>query len=265
MKILGVDFTSTPTKRKAITVARGTLAKKVLRVDAVDRLTSFAEYEAVLMERGPWVGGFDFPFGLPRELVETLEWPRKWPDSMRHFRSLPRSEIRATFDAFRAARPIGRKMAHRETDAHARSHSSMKLVNPPVALMMLEGATRLLEANVTIPSLYVGHPDRVALEAYPALVARMVTRASYKSDEAKKQTPARRRERAKIVRFIGTKNPLGVVVKMPPALERAAIADGTGDLLDAVLCAFQAAIAIGRPRWGLPEDVDPLEGWITLA
>ncbi len=31
-----------------------------------------------LAQPGPWVGGFDFPFGLPRELVEHLGWPRDW-------------------------------------------------------------------------------------------------------------------------------------------------------------------------------------------
>ena len=44
-------------------------------------------------------------------------------------------------------------------------------------------------------------------------------------------------------------------------------ADGSGDRLDAVLCLVQAAWAEreGPPSWGLPPDLDPLEGWILTA
>ena len=38
-----------------------------------------------------------------------------------------------------------------------------------------------------------------------------------------------------------------------------------GDRLDAVLCLVQAAWASTQPRFGLPADVDPLEGWIVSA
>jgi len=39
--------------------------------------------------------------------------------------------------------------------------------------------------------------------------------------------------------------------------------DGSGDLLDAVICALQAAHASRLPRYGFPSDLDPLEGWIA--
>ena len=41
------------------------------------------------------------------------------------------------------------------------------------------------------------------------------------------------------------------------------IADGSGDLLDAVICGLQAAHAAALPGYGLPVAVDPLEGWIA--
>jgi hypothetical protein len=43
------------------------------------------------------------------------------------------------------------------------------------------------------------------------------------------------------------------------------IADGSGDLLDAVICALQAAHAATLPRYGLPRSLDPLEGWIAAV
>ena len=41
--------------------------------------------------------------------------------------------------------------------------------------------------------------------------------------------------------------------------------DGSADRLDAVLCLMQAAWAAKRRGWGLPDDVDPLVGWIVSA
>jgi hypothetical protein len=53
-----------------------------------------------------------------------------------------------------------------------------------------------------------------------------------------------------------------------PAQHDAVVADASGDKLDAVLCMVQAAIAQqcheqGDLRYGLPTDMDTLEGWIT--
>ena len=67
MRIYGVDFTCAPRRAKPITAAVGLLAEGTLRVQQVERLASFAEFEALLARPGPWVGGFDFPFSLPRE------------------------------------------------------------------------------------------------------------------------------------------------------------------------------------------------------
>jgi hypothetical protein len=45
------------------------------------------------------------------------------------------------------------------------------------------------------------------------------------------------------------------------------VLDGSGDSLDAVLCLVQAAWASvrGWPLFGLPADMDRLEGWIVSA
>ncbi|MFB1031663.1 MAG: hypothetical protein QMC09_18590, partial [Thauera sp.] len=49
-----------------------------------------------------------------------------------------------------------------------------------------------------------------------------------------------------------------------PAQREALVEDASGDLLDAVLALLQAAAAArqGAPRFGLPADFDPIEGWI---
>jgi hypothetical protein len=170
-------------------------------------------------------------------------------------------------DAYRATRPQGRKYAHRKTDGPAGSSSPMKLVNPPVALMFHEGARRLAAARVHMPGLAPGDRSRIALEAYPGLLARSIARGSYKSDTRAKQTEARAAVRSSILAALRTGgHRLGVRVKFSTRkLQQEAQSDGSGDLLDAVLCAVQAGWASLKPRFGLPRGVPACEGWIVSA
>lgn len=266
MHIVGVDFTSAPRRAKPITVAHGSATGALLRIEELQEFPDWLSYERWLAQPGAWVGAFDFPFGLSRELVEQLGWPLQWAPLVRHCATLSRAELRATFKAFCDARPAGNKFAHRVTDGPAGSSPSMKWVNPPVAYMFHEGARRLLAAGVTIYGLHAGDPQRIALEGYPGLVARMVTRASYKSDERSKQTTERRAARVQIVRALeeGT-HPMGVRVQLRPALRKRLVDDGMADWLDAVLCGVAAAWAAQRPHFGLPPQLDPVEGWTAGA
>jgi len=258
MKVLGVDFTSAPGPRKAITAARCELKGASLRLLAIEELRDFDAFEALLREPGPWVGGFDFPFGLPRELVQDLEWPQDWRKLVGFCAALSRTEWRGILDGYRATRPAGRKYAHRATDLPAGSSSPMKLVNPPVALMFHEGAPRLAEAGVHVPGLADGDRKRIALESYPGLLARsIIGRESYKSDTRSKQNPVRLKARRRIVASLS--------LEASPALKRRLVDDGSGDALDAVLCAVQAAGASRQRSFGLPAAIDPVEGWIISS
>lgn len=266
MNIVGVDFTSSPRRAKPITVAHGHADGNVLHVERVVCHAGWTSYEEWLAQPGPWLGAFDFPFGLSRELVEHLGWPQGWAELVTHCATLERAELRATFKAFCDARPVGNKFAHRVTDGPAGSSPSMKWVNPPVAYMFHEGTRRLLAAGVTVAGLHAGDPQRVALEGYPGLVARAVTRASYKSDERAKQTPARHAARKEIVQALEEgSHPLGVTLKIDKRLRKHLLDDGTADWLDAVLCAIAAAWTAQRPDYGLPPDIDPVEGWTAAA
>ena len=242
------------------------------RIEIFETLDAWAER---LRQPGPWVGGFDLPFGLPRELVETLGWPTDWAASVAHFASLSREQVRSTFAAFCDARPVGRKFAHRATDGPAGSSPSMKWVNPPVAFMLHAGVPRLLAAGVHLPGLHPGDPSRVALEAYPGLLARSVLgTTSYKSDDRARQTPDRLIARKTLIESLESgQAPLlrsaGLRLKLSHAQRDALADDASGDRLDAVLCLLQAAWAFaqqqgGHARYGLP-DFDPLEGWIVTA
>jgi hypothetical protein len=264
VRIYGVDFTCAPRRAKPITVACGVLDDDCLVVERIEKLQSFQAFEDFLRRPGPWVGGFDFPFSLPRELVRDLAWPAEWSELVRHCASLSRLQLRSALDDYRASRPAGSKYAHRATDLPAGSSSPMKLVNPPVALMFHEGARRLLAAGVSLPGLLERDSSSVALEAYPGLLVRrqLGIRESYKADAKGEQTAARKAVRKRIVASLLLGRPLGIRMK---ADARPLESDGSGDLLDAAICAVQAAWAARRPRYGLPAGAPPGEGWILSA
>jgi Protein of unknown function (DUF429) len=267
LALAGVDFTSRPTRTKPITVALGHLAHGAVRLERIESHADFDGFARWLRTPGPWLGVFDLPFGLPRELVATLGWPMTWAPLMAHYAALSREEIREAFAAFCDARPVGAKFAHRAADGPAGSSPSMKWVNPPVAFMMHAGVPLLIEAGVHLPGLHEGDATRIALEGYPGLLAREVLAArSYKSDTKAKQTPERLIARIDLVDALDQgRARLGLRLKLSHAQREDLIADASGDRLDAVLCLVQAAWASTRPGHGLPAVIDPLEGWIVTA
>ena len=272
-EIWGVDFTSRPTLKKSITLARGRLIGGTLQLSAVQRLPSFAAFEASLREPGPWVAAFDFPFGLPREFATEIGWLKDngsstWASMTHKLTTLNREALTTHCRAYCDARPAGAKLAHRVIDRFAGSSSSMKWVNPPVAYMLQEGAPRLLAAGVHIPGQHSGDENRIALEAYPGYLARSITRASYKNDQPAKQTRAlANARRAMIASLASGDYSLAIPMAAPKALLRTLQIDASGDTLDAVLCALQAAWSWQRrdQRFGLPHDMDPIEGWIATV
>lgn len=267
-RLLGCDFSSSPTARKNIVLAWGAWRDKRLVLENMQACDSLLAFEQALHTPGPWVGGFDLPFGLPRELITQLNWPMDWKPCIAHFASLTREQIRQTFKSFCDARPVGAKFAHRATDLPAGSSPSMKWVNPPVAYMLHAGLPLMLQAGLDFPGLHSGDTQRVALEAYPGWLARkMIGSRSYKSDDKAKQTAERLIARKDILQGL-VSGQVGVTLYLRPAQHDAVVADASGDKLDAVLCMVQAAVAQqcheqGDMRYGLPKDMDTLEGWIT--
>ncbi|MGC1175593.1 DUF429 domain-containing protein [Polaromonas sp.] len=270
--LVGCDFSSAPTRRKPIVLACGTSKKGRVQLAKLERFESLDTFEVWLHQPAGWLGAFDFPFGLPRELVEHLGWPAAWPALMVHYAALSRADIRQAFAAFCDARPTGAKFAHRATDRPAGSSPSMKWINPPVAYMLHAGAPRLLAAGVHLPGLHDGDLSRIALEGYPGLLAREILgRRPYKSDDRLKQTPDRLIARKDLITALEMgQTRLGLRLKLSHAQRDTLVDDASGDSLDAVLCLMQAAWAQaqheqGARCYGLPEDLDPLEGWIVSA
>ncbi len=304
-RLYGVDFTSAPRRAKPITVAIAKAPEpgQPLVLQSILRFESLANWSDWLSTPGPWIGGFDLPFSLPRAFMAHLGWidpagsGNAWERVTQRLAELTRPELIAACRAWCDARPAGQKFAHRATDAGAGSSSSMKWVNPPVALMLHAGAPALMRAGLSLPSR-LADPLRVALEAYPGLPARAVLgRTSYKSDEpARRLCPERRAARARLIAALQagpegeppvkghegqrgeegqegqaagrpkTAGVFGVRVDLGDWTE-SCLEDAGADLLDAVLCLTQAhqAWAARGEGWALPARIDPLEGWIIGA
>jgi len=262
----GVDFSCAPGRRKPIVVARGRLAAGVLRLEKLDVVPSLGDFEALLAEPGPWLGAFDFPFGLPREFVASLALGESADEVIAELqqRCTHRMGFRALVDAWGNGRPAGSRLLHRRTDAAMpgiSSSSPLQTRYVPVGLMYFEGLSRLVRSGVTIPGLRAGDPARVAVEAYPGLLAfELIGRRSYKNQAS----PDRLIARKDIVDALEQgRTRLRLRLKLSHAQREALVDDPLGDRLDAALCLMQAGWASTRPDGGLPAGVDPVEGWIT--
>ena len=265
MRVFGIDFTSTPRRLKPLTCLNCTFDGRVLRAGALEEWPDFSGFEEMLQRPGPWIAGIDFPFGQSRKFIKTIGWPADWRGYVTHARSLGRKGFRDALNSYRQLRPKGDKEHRRQTDIAAGSISPQKLYGVPVGLMFFEGAPRLAESGVTIPHLQAGDPSRIVVEAYPGLLARRVINGrGYKQDSKKKQTPAQRKARSDLFRGLreaGLNDLYGIEIDAPDTL----CEDPSGDHIDALLCAIQAAWAWQNrvKGYGAPSPVDPLEGWIA--
>ena len=268
MRVYGIDFTSRPSPSKKITCLECSFDGSLLRSGKMTEWPNFDGFEKMLRSPGPWIVGIDFPFGQSRKFVEEMKWPTSWCDyidqKLKPLKS--REDFRDLLDDYKEGRDYGDKEHSRETDICFGSLSPQKQYGVPVAMMFFEGAFRLRDAGVMIPGLQEdGDPDRVVVEAYPAVLAReLVGRRSYKRDQKGKQTSKQRAVREKMLSKLTDWKPegiYGITVQAPDSLAF----DPTGDQLDALLCAVQATWAWRNreDNFGLKTPIDPTEGWIA--
>jgi len=266
-RLLGVDFTSVPSRRKPITVAEGRMAAGAIELHVLRACSDWPTFEALLREPGPWLGAFDFPFGLPRAFVKALDLGDDVAavSAAVHARCATRMQFRSLVDGW------GGGLPHRATDlalpAGRRSTSPLQTRYVPVGFMWFEGLRRLIEAGVGLPGLTVGDPARQALEGYPgALAHSLIGRRSYKNQDADDRLSARRDLVDALVRGVADGPLAGAPrLRLGQDLRHQLLHDAGGDWLDAVLCLIQSAWAAGRPGMGLPRAPDPVEGWILGA
>lgn len=270
MRIYGVDFTSAPSRKKPITCAEGWLEDGTLQVHRILRLTDFEQFEALLIQPGPWLMAIDFPFSLPREWIEAMGWPLAWSDYVKRIGEMSPEEFVGHVRAYRERQLVGKKYHFRSVDRLAKSCSPMMVDYTPVGRMFYQGAPRLLKAGVCIPLLSVRNTDRYVVEGYPALVARRFTgKQGYKSDTPKKQTPEKELARKKITDGLLSgqlEDEFGFRLDLSTIAITDLVSEPGADMMDAVLCAVQAAWSASRQHmdYGIPEvnGIGVWEGWI---
>jgi hypothetical protein len=267
VRIYGLDFTSAPGPRKPLIVLGCALEGESLRVEDSETLTDFGGFEDLLQRRGPWVCGMDFPFGQPRSLVAALGWPQSWEAYVGKAGTLPKEEFEDKIRADMATRPAGSKWRYRLADRRSGSSSAMMLFRVPVGKMFYQGAPRLLASGVRVEPCRRNGDARVAIEAYPAVVARrFLGRAAYKRDGVP-DAPERRSARETLLRRLESdilREIYGFAVEMDDHWREELVGDPSADVLDSLLCAVQAAWAYEKrdEGYGVPPECDPNEGWI---
>ncbi|MBI3992058.1 MAG: DUF429 domain-containing protein, partial [Candidatus Lambdaproteobacteria bacterium] len=206
----------------------------------------------------------------------ALGWPGDWPGLVAHLAGLSRDGFLAALDAYTRKRVSGDIEHRRPCDRLAGAASPMKRIHPPTARMFYEGATRLHRSGVNVRPNRPTADARVALETYPALIARrFLGRVSYKAEGPHGADPARRDARRRVLDGLAGRRPMldgrrwaevyGFALHLAPGIADAALHDGTGDTLDALSCACEAAWGHThrRDHYGIPAWCDPLEGWIV--
>ena len=267
MKIYGLDFTSAPGRRKPLIVLGCKLEDNSLRIENSETLTDFGGFEDFLRRPGPWLCGMDFPFGQPRSLVAALGWPEDWEGYVSKVGGLSKDEFEDAIRADMATRPPGSKWRYRLADRRSHSSSAMMLFRVPVGKMFYQGAPRLLASGVRVEPCRRNGDDRVAVEAYPAVVARrFLGRTAYKRD-AVPDTPERRSARETLLAGLESETLLeayGFTLEMDDRWRKQFVGEPSADALDSLLCAVQAAWAYTKrdENYGVPQECDPDEGWI---
>jgi hypothetical protein len=265
VRIVGVDFTSAPKRDKPIVVADCEADGRRLALKRFLEFSDWPAYELWLSGDEQWVGGFDFPFGLPQHFVKAQGWPADWVGMVKCcVRGGKESFVESAMRAFIEARSPEDK--HRQTDFVAGSHSPLKTrTNPPVGLMFYEGSWRLLSQRIHVPMLNETGSRKIALEAFPGLLVSRLGERYYKNDKPR-SAEANAAARKRIVdRLTNGNTELCCAFESKTLTEH--LVHESGDWLDALLCAAQAHWGWTRrdTNFGLPASVERVEGWIVSA
>ena len=268
MRIFGLDFTSSPTPKKPITCAACRFHDKKLSVLSFECINDFNSLESFCAAKGAWVAGMDFPFGMPRKLIDHLQYPQDWERYVAKFGSMTRQDFVDLLTDYKSKQPKGEKEHRRITDIRAGSLSPMKLYGVPVGKMFFEGAPRLARSGASVPPFVKRSSEKIIVEAYPGLIARRaIGRRSYKTDDKRSQSAEHAGARCSIAKWLEGRcaSIYGMSVELSHEIAGRAINDPSGDMLDSALCAVQAAWAFSMRDngYGIPPGVDLLEGWIV--
>jgi len=199
MRVFGLDFTSSPKKGKPLTLAKCKLNGQSLTVEglhefgneAIKPLEDYADWlsGAKYWEgEDEWIAGIDLPFGMPLAAIARFSWGEvsenaSWQDYVRELfaKYTTLADFEKAIKDWSYPNEISEAgnrikiQSKRLTDQVAHAQSPMKVSdNPHVGKMFYRGCKAILDSSVVLPTLRPpadGRSKRVAIEAYPRLVA----------------------------------------------------------------------------------------------
>ncbi|QPJ65890.1 MAG: DUF429 domain-containing protein [Candidatus Nitrohelix vancouverensis] len=267
MRIIGIDFTSSPGSKKRIPCIQGNFSNSNgLIIEQISSAKTFAEFEEILSQAGPWVAGIDAPLGLPVQFLNASSLPLELNAYTQAISKLGWKRFETKIKRYKDALPRGQKDSMRVTDSLAKAQSPLKLINAPLARMFFELAPRLQKADVSILPGAPGASKKIVLEAYPALVARRFA-GKYKSGSGAHASEFEDSRKAILKGIVSEEfsQEFGFSTVVDQEIVIKALEDARGDVLDSILCAVQAAWGYSRKGYGIPNASHPMiqsEGWI---
>ena len=138
MKVYGIDFSSSPSKKKPIAVAEcwlqgsvlGSYSNNELRLSCFHSIESLDLFEEFLSQRGPWVGGLICHLVCLVILLSILTG--LLVGIFYKILLLLRQSYQEIFIKWCSTKNYGEKFAYRSTDKASKSSPAMRWVNPPL-------------------------------------------------------------------------------------------------------------------------------------
>ena len=260
----GIDFTSRPRCGKPITSQHCRLEGDMLRALAARLLASFADFEAALVRPGPWIAGIDFPFGQARRFCDDVGWSSAWKDYVGYVERLGKAGFEAVLDEYRRTQPKGEKEHLRRTDVFAGAKSPQKF--HPGRQNVLPRCSEAPQGRRHGSATARRRPCTCRGRGVPGRPlayrdARFIQERDQAEADAAPACGAAKILEALTSGALANRYGMTVMADDPDLVD-----DPTGDTLDALLCAVQAAWA-WRNRCqlfrGPGAGIDSREGWIA--
>ena len=179
---------------------------------------------------------------------------------------MTKQEFVETLLEYSGSKPAGQKHLFRTTDRDCSACSPMMVYGVPVAKMFYEGVRRLVSSQVAVIPCRDNGDDRTVVEAYPAIVARMIAgRASYKSGSASSDSKSKLAVREQLTKQLKdvARTQFGLEIVLPSSIAKSVRDDFSGDRIDSVFCCIQAAWSSMQSDFGVPPRTNENEGWIV--
>ena len=276
-EIHGIDFSGAADAGRKIWIASGRVMAGTLHIGACRRVAdlegsprrlepALAALGAFIAERPAAVFGLDFPFGIPRELVNAATWEQ-------FVEGFPARYPSANLFRQRCREATGGLDLKRETDRKARTpFSAYNLWLYKQTYYGIRDVLRplVLDSRACVLPMQHPRPDMPwVIEACPASTLKALERetgkrlyAPYKKGR-REQRPARKAQRRAILEAI---EQMGSIVLDSEELREEILADTEGDALDGLIAAFATLRALRRPAFPTPrsERIYEREGYVYV-